>query len=76
MLQVEGLQVEGWCSYLIVKNSIPELFLSKRTAGTKMEKKLKERLNLGSISCLGTKVLHYYWCYGVLTDKSLSWLVL
>jgi hypothetical protein len=25
------------------KNSDPELFLSKRTAGTKMEKRLKER---------------------------------
>jgi hypothetical protein len=39
----------------ILKNSDPELFLSKRTPGTKMEKRLRKRSssegpNLGSIS--------------------------
>jgi hypothetical protein len=43
----------------------PELFLSKGTAGTKMEKRLRERRssdqsNLGSISRGGSKALHYY----------------
>ena len=33
-----GHQVEGWGCYPTVKNSDPELFLSKRTAGTNMEK--------------------------------------
>ena len=28
---------------LTVKNFVPELFLSKRTAGTKIEKRLRER---------------------------------
>jgi hypothetical protein len=50
-----GHQVEGWGFHPTVKNSDPELFLSKRTAGTKMEKRLRERRssdqsNLGSIS--------------------------
>ena len=51
-----GHQVEGWGCHPTVKNSDPELFLSKRTAGTKI-KRLKERQsndsdspNLGSIS--------------------------
>jgi hypothetical protein len=35
--------VEGWGCHPTVKNSDPELFLTKRTAGTKMEKKLRER---------------------------------
>ena len=30
-----GHQVEGWDCHPTVKNSDPELFLSKRTAGTK-----------------------------------------
>ena len=38
-----GHQVKGWGCYPIVKNSDPELFLSKRTSGTKMEKRLRER---------------------------------
>ena len=33
-------QDEGWCYQSTVKISDPELFLSKRTAGTKMEKSL------------------------------------
>jgi hypothetical protein len=36
-------QVEEWGCHLTVKISVPELFLSKRTAGTKMENKLRER---------------------------------
>ena len=38
-----GHQVEGWGCYPTVKNSDSELFLSKRTTGTKMEKGLRER---------------------------------
>jgi hypothetical protein len=38
-----GHQVEIWGCHPSVKNSDPELFLSKRTSGTKMEKRLKER---------------------------------
>ena len=53
-------QVEGWGCHPTVKNSDPELFLSKRTAGTKMEKRLRERRSsdwpkLGSISKGGSK---------------------
>jgi hypothetical protein len=45
---------ERWSCHTIVKNSNPELFLSKKTAGTKMEKSLRDkkfsnRCNLGSI---------------------------
>jgi hypothetical protein len=48
-------QVEGWGCHSTVKNSDPELFLSKRTAGANMEKRLRERRssdqhNLGYIS--------------------------
>ena len=55
-----GHQVEGWGCHSTVKNSDPELFLSKRTAETKMEKRLRERRssdqpNLGSISRGGSK---------------------
>jgi hypothetical protein len=35
--------VEGWDYHPTVRNSDPELFLSKRTAGTKLEKKLGKR---------------------------------
>jgi hypothetical protein len=38
-----GHQVEGWGCHPTVKNSDPESFLSKRTAETKMETRLKER---------------------------------
>ena len=38
-----GHQVEGWVCHPTVKNSEPELFLSERTAGTKMEKSLRGR---------------------------------
>jgi hypothetical protein len=53
-----GHQVEQWGRHSIVKVSDPELSLSKRTAGTKMEKRLRERRssdwpNLGSISMEG-----------------------
>jgi hypothetical protein len=36
-------QVEGWGCHPTVKNSDPELFLSERTAGTKLEKSLRKR---------------------------------
>jgi hypothetical protein len=35
--------VEGWGCHSTVKSSDPELFLSKRTARTKLEKNLRER---------------------------------
>jgi hypothetical protein len=37
-----GHQVEGWGCHSTVKNSDPELFLSKRISETKMEKRLRE----------------------------------
>jgi hypothetical protein len=56
-----GHQVERWGYHPTVKNSDPESFLSKRTAGTKMEKSLRERRSsdwskLGSSSRGGSKV--------------------
>ena len=50
-----GHQVEGWGCHPTVKNSDPELFLSERTARTKMEMRLRERRSsdqsdLGSMS--------------------------
>ena len=58
--QKPGCQVERWGCYPTVKTSDPELLLSKRTAGTKMEKRPRERqssdlLNLGFISRGGSK---------------------
>ena len=38
-----GHQVDGWGCHPTVKNSDPELFLSQRTTGTKMKKRLRER---------------------------------
>ena len=38
-----GHQVEGWGCHPTVKNSDPELFLSKRTPATKMKRRLRER---------------------------------
>jgi hypothetical protein len=54
-----GHQVEGWGYHPTVKNSDPELFLSKRTAGTRMERlresQFNDWTNLGSISREGFK---------------------
>ena len=54
-----GHQLEEWGCYPTVKTD-SELFLSNRTAGTKMEKRMRERLSsdrpkLGSISRGGSK---------------------
>ena len=55
-----GHQVEGLGCHPTVKNPDLVLFLSKRTAGTKMETRLRKRRfidrpNLGSISREGSK---------------------
>ena len=42
-----GYQVEGWCCYPTIKNSDPELFLSERTAGTKMMTSLRKKRSSG-----------------------------
>jgi len=67
-----GLRVEGWGCHTIVKGSDPELFLSKRTAGTKMEKKLMERSSSDWPNLGGSKAWHYYSSYDVLTDRNLT----
>jgi hypothetical protein len=38
-----GHQVEGWGCHSTIRSSDPELFVSKRPAGTKVEKRLEER---------------------------------
>jgi hypothetical protein len=69
--------VEGWGHPPMFKIFDPELFLSKGNAETKMEQRLKWPLsdcpNLVTIPCLGIKPWHYYWCYAVLSDRSLAW---
>jgi hypothetical protein len=72
-----GHQVEVRGCHPTVKNSGPELFLSKESSETKMDKGLKERRSSGMpklrpCSKEGLKAWHYYWCYGVLTNKGLS----
>jgi hypothetical protein len=56
-----GHQVEAWCCHPTIKNSDPALFLSKRTAGRKMEIRLRRRRssdwpNLESMSKAGPKI--------------------
>jgi hypothetical protein len=58
--RMTGPQMEGWGCHPTVKNFDPELFLSKRIAGIKMKKRLRERqssdrLSVGSISRGGPK---------------------
>jgi hypothetical protein len=55
-----GAPMEGWGHPPIFRKFDPELFLSERYAGTKMEQSLKEspssdRSNLRSIPWIGTK---------------------
>jgi hypothetical protein len=38
-----GSQEEGWDYQHTIKTSDPKVFLTKRMAGTKMEKRLRER---------------------------------
>jgi hypothetical protein len=38
-----GHQVKEWGCHPTIKNSNPELFLSKRISGTEMERRLRER---------------------------------
>jgi hypothetical protein len=40
-----GHKLLGWGYHPTVKNTDPELFMYKRTPGTKMEKRLKERMS-------------------------------
>jgi hypothetical protein len=53
-------QLESWSCHHTVNKSDPELFLTKRNAGTKIENNLREmrsnnRTKLGSISREGSK---------------------
>jgi hypothetical protein len=71
--------VEGQGYYPTVKISDSELLMSKGTAGTKMERRLKERLPMirptwDLYGGWDTKDWCFYWYYDVLTDRSLAWL--
>ena len=64
--------------FFTIKISDPELFLSKRNAGTKMEQRMRKgHLVTGSTwapSHGATKPRLDHWCYVVLADRSLVWL--
>jgi hypothetical protein len=73
------VEEQGWVCIPIVKSSDPELIQSEGTVGTKMEKIMRERrsshrLKFGSSSTGGLGPWHSYWCFGWLTDRSLTWL--
>jgi hypothetical protein len=62
-----GHQVEGSGCHSLVKNSDPELFLSERTVGTKMEKSPRkesssDRPKLGLGRSRGLTLLVMLWC--------------
>jgi hypothetical protein len=78
-LPVERQDIKWRDEFPSYSPNVPELFLSKRTAGTKMEKSLRQtlssyRLKLGPNSRGRLKAWHYYWDYGVLANRSLAWL--
>ena len=66
----EGLSIPQ--SKILTQNC----FSLKKAAEKRMEKKQRESSSdwskLGSISRGCSKVWHFYWCYGVLTDRSLT----
>jgi len=60
-----------------VKNSDPKLFLFKRTAETKIVEETEGKefhwlVQIGIHLKGRCKGWHYYWCYGVLIDRSLA----
>jgi len=76
-----GTPITGWSVFNRVYSLKSERVVLDRnnSAGTKMEKGLRrrrynDRPKLGSSSRGDSKAWHYYWCYSVLTDRSLAWL--